>query len=163
MGYRQQFGLEFDERFSPIIKPAIVCIILSLVVQFHLSLRQFDVTNAFLLRVLKEEVYMTQLPSFVDLTTLIILVNFINPKMVSSKHPMLGLSVSPLIFKLMVSMDLLLTPVIIHPLQWSLHQSITLLLTGNDISFIDNLIHQLGSFRYICSPAKLCLQSLKTS
>lgn len=102
---------------------------------------------------------MTQLPSFVDLTTLIILVNFINPKMVSSKHPMLGLSVSPLIFKLMVSMDLLLTPVIIHPLQWSLHQSITLLLTGNDISFIDNLIHQLDSFRCICPPAKLSLIS----
>ena len=114
-------GLEFDERFSPIIKPAIVCIILSLLVQFQWSLRLFDVTNAFLLRVLKEEVYMTQLPSFVDLTTLIILVNCINPKMVSGKHPMLGLSVSSLIFKLMVSMDLLLTPFIIHPFQWSLH------------------------------------------
>ena len=60
-GYLQQYGLDYDQTFSPVVKPAIVRILLALDVQFGWELRQLDVSNAFLHGVLKEEVYMAQL------------------------------------------------------------------------------------------------------
>ena len=65
-GYLQQYGLDYDQTFSPVVKPAIVRILLALDVQFGCELRQLDVSNAFLHGVLKEEVYMTQPQGYVD-------------------------------------------------------------------------------------------------
>lgn len=50
--------MDFEETFSPIIKPPIVRIILTLAIQFNWPLRQLDVRNAFLHGLLKEEVHM---------------------------------------------------------------------------------------------------------
>ena len=58
-GFLQHYGVDFDETFSPIIKPPTVRLILSLAVSFNWPLRQLDVKNAFLHGTLKEEVYMT--------------------------------------------------------------------------------------------------------
>lgn len=57
-GFHQQFGVDFDETFSPVIKPPTVRIILSLAVQFNWPLKQLDVRNAFLHGHLKETVHM---------------------------------------------------------------------------------------------------------
>ena len=57
-GFHQQFGIDFKETFSPVIKPPTVRIILSLAVQFNWPLRQLDVSNAFFHGFLREEVYM---------------------------------------------------------------------------------------------------------
>ena len=65
-GFHQQYGIDFDETFSPVIKPPTVRIILSLAMQFNWPLRQLDVRNAFLHGFLKEEVYMVQPPGYVD-------------------------------------------------------------------------------------------------
>ena len=46
-GFHQQYGIDFDETFSPVIKPPTVRIILSLVVQFNWPLRQLDVRMPF--------------------------------------------------------------------------------------------------------------------
>ena len=48
------------------MKLAIVRIILALVMQHHWSLKQLDVSNAFLHGVLHEEVFMSQPPGYVD-------------------------------------------------------------------------------------------------
>ena len=56
-GFHQQYGIDFDETFSLVIKPPTIRIILSLTVQFNWPFRQLDVRNAFLHGVLKEEVY----------------------------------------------------------------------------------------------------------
>ena len=65
-GFHQQFEIDFEETFSPVIKPPTVRIILSLTVQFNWPLRQLDVSNAFLHGFLREEVYMVQPPGYVD-------------------------------------------------------------------------------------------------
>ena len=62
--YHQQQGIDFEETFSSVIKPTIVRLILSLAVSFKWPLRQLNVKNTLLHGILKEEVYMAQLPGY---------------------------------------------------------------------------------------------------
>ncbi|GKD63298.1 ribonuclease H-like domain-containing protein, partial [Tanacetum coccineum] len=65
-GSSQQLGVDFDETFSPVVKPAIIRTVLSLVVSRKWPIHQLDVKNAFLNGDLSETVYMHQPPGFVD-------------------------------------------------------------------------------------------------
>ena len=65
-GYLQQYGLDNDETFSPVVKPATVGLLLTLAVNNGWELRQLDVSNAFLHGILKEEVYMRQSQGYID-------------------------------------------------------------------------------------------------
>ncbi len=65
-GYHQQHGMDFDETFSPVVKPATVRLVLSIATQQNWSFRQLDVSNAFLHGFLKETVYMEQPPSYIN-------------------------------------------------------------------------------------------------
>jgi hypothetical protein len=67
-GFHQQAGVDFDERFSPVVKPPTVRIILSLAALNQWSLHQLDVSNAFLHGLLKETVFMAQPLGFVNST-----------------------------------------------------------------------------------------------
>jgi hypothetical protein len=53
-GFHQQYGVDFDETFSSVIKPPTVRLILSLAISLNWPLRQLDVKNAFLHGTLKE-------------------------------------------------------------------------------------------------------------
>ncbi len=67
-GFHQQAGIDYDEMFSPVVKPTTVRIILTLAAQFNWPLRQLDISNAFLHGFLKEDVHMVQPPCFVYAT-----------------------------------------------------------------------------------------------
>lgn len=65
-GRSKQHGIDYDETFSPVFKPATIRTVLSLVVSRHWPIHQLDVKNAFLHGHLLEIVYMHQPPRFVD-------------------------------------------------------------------------------------------------
>ncbi|GJT14616.1 ribonuclease H-like domain-containing protein [Tanacetum coccineum] len=65
-GSSQQLGVNFDETFSLVVKPATIRTVLSLVVSRKWLIHQLDVKNAFLNGDLSKTVYMHQPPGFVD-------------------------------------------------------------------------------------------------
>ncbi|WVZ71260.1 hypothetical protein U9M48_019869 [Paspalum notatum var. saurae] len=67
-GFSQQEGIDFDQTFSPVIKPATIRVVLSLALAANWSVQQLDVKNAFLHGHLTETVYAQQPSGFVDST-----------------------------------------------------------------------------------------------
>ncbi|GKB23490.1 ribonuclease H-like domain-containing protein [Tanacetum coccineum] len=65
-GSSQQLGVDFDETFSPVVKPATIRTVLSLAVSRKWLIHHLDVKNAFLNGDLSENVYMHQPPDFID-------------------------------------------------------------------------------------------------
>jgi hypothetical protein len=66
-GFQQRDGIDYNETFSLVIKPATIRLILALALNFNWPLKQLDVSNAFLHGVLTEEVFMEQPQGFVHL------------------------------------------------------------------------------------------------
>nr|GEW49939.1 ribonuclease H-like domain-containing protein [Tanacetum cinerariifolium] len=65
-GSSKQLGVDFDETFSPVFKPATIRTVLSLVVSRKWPIHQLDVKNVFLNGDLSETIYMHQPPGFID-------------------------------------------------------------------------------------------------
>jgi histone deacetylase 1/2 len=65
-GFTQQYGIDYLDTFSPVVKAATVRLVLSLAVSRDWHLRQIDISNAFLHGVLTETAYMQQPPGFQD-------------------------------------------------------------------------------------------------
>ena len=59
-GYHQQQGIDFDDTFSPVVKPTTIRIMLSYAVSNQWLIHQIDIKNGFLHGNLTEEVYMQQ-------------------------------------------------------------------------------------------------------
>jgi hypothetical protein len=56
-GFSKQHGVDYDETFSPVVKPATIRVVLSSAAYRHRSIHQLDVKNAFLHGHLDETVY----------------------------------------------------------------------------------------------------------
>ena len=65
-GYSQQHGIDFDETFSPVVKPSTIRTVLSIAISSSWPIHQLDVKNAFLNGSLQETVYCQQPLGFID-------------------------------------------------------------------------------------------------
>jgi hypothetical protein len=65
-GFKQRYGYDNEETFSPAIKPATIRLVLALAVTHGWTLRQLGIQNAFLHGHLEETVYMRHTPGFED-------------------------------------------------------------------------------------------------
>jgi len=65
-GFTQRTGVDYDETFSSVVKPATVCTVLSLAFSRLWLVHQLDVKNAFLHGTLSETVYCSQSAGFVN-------------------------------------------------------------------------------------------------
>ena len=60
-GYSQKEGLDYDETFSPVVRPESVRSVIALACKEGLKLHQMDITTAFLNGDLEETIYMKRL------------------------------------------------------------------------------------------------------
>jgi histone deacetylase 1/2 len=65
-GFTQRPGIDFDETFIPVVKPATVRKVLSLALSYQWPVHQLGVKNAFLHGILSETVYCSQPAGFKD-------------------------------------------------------------------------------------------------
>jgi hypothetical protein len=65
-GFTQWPGVDYDETFNPVVKPATVRTVLSLAVSCSRPVYQLDVKNVFLYDTLSETIYCNQPTRFVD-------------------------------------------------------------------------------------------------
>ncbi|PKU82566.1 Retrovirus-related Pol polyprotein from transposon TNT 1-94 [Dendrobium catenatum] len=65
-GHRQEFGLDYNETFSPVVKLPTIRIMLAIALSNNWQVHQLDVANAFLHGKLSEQVFMIQPKGFED-------------------------------------------------------------------------------------------------
>jgi hypothetical protein len=56
-GFSQQQGLDYDETFSPMVKPTTIHMVLCLVISSDWPIHQLDIKNAFMHGTINETVY----------------------------------------------------------------------------------------------------------
>ncbi|GKA90133.1 ribonuclease H-like domain-containing protein [Tanacetum coccineum] len=66
-GFRQEKGIDYDEVFAPVARIEVIRLFLAFASYMGFTVYQMDVKSAFLYGTIEDEVYVHQLPGFVDL------------------------------------------------------------------------------------------------
>lgn len=64
LGYKQEYGLDYEETFTLVIKMTTICTLLAVASVYQQALHRIDVKNTFLDGKLKEPVYMKPMPTY---------------------------------------------------------------------------------------------------
>ena len=64
-GFRQTYGIDYEEKFSPVVRYDSIRVLLALAAYENLEMRQFDVKTAFLYGELLEDIYIA-VPEGID-------------------------------------------------------------------------------------------------
>ena len=107
-GNHQQAGLDFDETFNLVVKPAIVRIVLSLAAQNRWSLRQLDVSNASFMALSRNMYTCSNLKALLIQHIHLMFVSYTNPYMAYGRLLVPGSKSFLLTLFLLVSLPLLL-------------------------------------------------------
>lgn len=67
-GFTQEFGIDYLETFSPVVRYSTIRILFAIAVEFNLNIDHLDVETAFLHGELDQEIYMSQPEGFIDKT-----------------------------------------------------------------------------------------------
>jgi hypothetical protein len=59
-GYSQKYGIDYEETFSPVVRPEGIRLLIAIATQLNADIHQMDVTSAFLNGKLQEEIYVKQ-------------------------------------------------------------------------------------------------------
>lgn len=97
-GRFQQIGIDCNETFSPIVKAATICTVLSITVCNDWEIRQLDVKNSFLYGDRKEQFICINLTIFLDSNFQIMSVFCSDISMTSNKLYILGINTSLILY-----------------------------------------------------------------
>jgi hypothetical protein len=64
-GYSQKYGIDYEETFSPVVRPESIRLLIAIATQLNADIHQMDVTTAFLNGKLQEEIYVKQPTGYV--------------------------------------------------------------------------------------------------
>ena len=87
-GYSQKYGIDYEETFSPVVRPESIRLLVAIAAQLGGSIHQMDVTTAFLNGKLDEEIYVKQPMGYVQ--------NGFEDKVYKLKKSLYGLKQAPL-------------------------------------------------------------------
>ena len=159
-GYTQQYGIDYSETFSPVIKSTTIRLVIEVAVTRSWPIKQLDVNNDFLQGDLTETVYMRQPPGFIDKD---------KPHHVCClRKPIYGLKQAPRSWYMSLKQHLLHTGFVNSSADASLFihchgQTITYVLvyvddipvTGNDANFVDQVLKMFAARFSIKDPSDL--------
>lgn len=159
-GFTQQYGIDYSETFSPVIKSTTIRLVLEVAVGKSWPIKQLDVNNAFLQGELTETIYMKQPPGFVDRD---------RPHHVCRlRKPIYGLKQAPRSWYLSLKQHLLQTgftnsmadtSLFIHShgskLTYVLVYVDDIIVTGSDVELVNVVLRSLGERFSIKDPVDL--------